>query len=253
PCVVGGGLAAAPAGACDGLLVYAGAGFRLPLEEAAAEFSAREGVPVETTFAGSGCLLAQAELAGHGDVFIPGERHYLVQAEERDLAGDAVCLAWLRPVLAVPAGNPLGVTGPADLARPGLRVGLGDPRSVAVGLASESWLAATLTEEERAAVQSNVVTRALNVNELGTQLSLGALDVAVVWDVTVPLFSGLEAVVNESSLAHRTMITGAALRQSEWPDEARRFLAFLSGPDGQSIFREYGYEPTIGCGESVAP
>lgn len=225
------------------LTVFAGAGFRLPIEAAVQAFEARVPVEVEVTFAGSGCLLAQAELAGRGDVFIPGERHYLDQARRRGVAGDAVPIAYLRPVIAVPRGNPAGITALSDLARPGLRVGLGDPESVAVGVATERWMTATLDAPTRDAIDANVRTRAINVNELGSQLTLGALDAAVVWDVTVPLFDALDAVAPASSREHRTTITGGVLGFSRHPVEAGGFLAFLAGPEGAAIFAAHGYEP----------
>lgn len=225
------------------ILVYAGAGFRLPVEEAARIFTEREGVEVETTFAGSGCLLAQAELAGRGDVFIPGEYHYLEQAQNRGLAQAAYRIAYLRPVIAVPKGNPYGIMEPKDLTRPGLRIGLGDQVSVAVGLAAERWLAAVLDPPALAAVHDNVRTRAINVNELGSQLSLAALDAAVVWDATVPLFDRLEAVVSQSSADFRTVITGSVLTMSRRPAESHRFLAYLVSEEGASVFRRFGYEP----------
>lgn len=236
---------AAPAGRGGGspLLVFAGAGFRLPIERAARAFTEREGVVVELTFAGSGCLLAQAEIASRGDVIIPGEIHYLRKAQERGLVGEVVSLAYLRPVIAVPSTNPAAIRDLADLGRPGVRVGLGDPESVAVGLAAERWLAGVLTEAERASVLANVRTRALNVNELGGQLSLGALDAAIVWGATVALFADLSAVVPESSAAYRTVITGAVLGSSRQPGRAAAFLAFLAGPEGARIFREFGFDP----------
>jgi molybdate transport system substrate-binding protein len=231
--------------ACDGLLVYAGAGFRPPIEEAAQAFAAREGFPVETTFAGSGCLLAQAELAGRGDVFIPGELHYLDQACQRKLASSTISLAYLTPTIVVARGNPLRVHRLEDLARTDLRVGLGDPKSVAVGIASEKWLAAELEPSTVSAVTRHVRTRALNVNELGAQLTLGAIDAAIVWDATLPIFPALERVPLESSREHRTVICAGALEMSLWPDETQRFLAFLTGPEGRAIFREHGYEPFV--------
>jgi molybdate transport system substrate-binding protein len=225
------------------LLVYAGAGFRPPVEDAAAAFERSRGAHVELTFAGSGCLLAQAELAGRGDVFIPGEMHYLEKAQERGIAGEAVRIAYLAPVIAVRKGNPKEIHGLADFTRPGVRVGLGDPQSVAVGLAAERWLRATLGEGGLAAVSANVTTRALNVNELGSQLSLSAIDAAIVWDATVPLFSDLEAVVPENAREFRTLIAGSVLSMSKQPQLAAEFLAFLISEEGRGIFRARSYEP----------
>lgn len=242
------------AGAEKPLLIYAGAGFRLPIEDAAQAFTERTGIEIETTFAGSGCLLAQAELAGRGDLFIPGETHYLEQARARELAGEMVPLAYLRPVIAVAKGNPHRIEGLADLARPGLEVGLGDAQSVAVGLAAERWMGAMLDPETITRIHGNVRTRAINVNELGSQLSLGALQAVIVWDATIPLFSQIEAVPCTSPLEARTMISGSVLSFSRCREDATAFLRFLAGEEGASLFRKHGYEPAgIAAAAAGAP
>ncbi|MBK8229738.1 MAG: substrate-binding domain-containing protein [Candidatus Eisenbacteria bacterium] len=223
-------------------IIFAGAGFRLPLEEAARVFGDRNGLEIEASFAGSGCLLAQAELLGRGDVFVPGEEIYVDQARSRGLVGATARLAFLEPVIAVPKGNPQGIVRLSDLARPGLRLGLGDPSSVAVGLAAERWIDDGLSSPMAAGVRANVRTRALNVNELGSQLALDALDAAVVWNATLPLFAALEAAPVEGGWDHRTVIVGATLNFARHPGEARAFLDFLSGPEGRAIFERHGYQ-----------
>ncbi|MBI5709145.1 MAG: substrate-binding domain-containing protein [Candidatus Eisenbacteria bacterium] len=201
----------------------------------------RRGRVPELTFAGSGCLLAQAELSGRGDLFIPGELLYIEQARARGLAGPPVPIAVLRPVIAVARGNPLRIRGLADLARRGVRVGLGDPQSVAVGIVAERLLAA---RRDRAAILANVRTRALNVNEIGSQIALGALDAGVVWDASVPLFAGkLEAVSPAEMAGERSVVAGAVLATARSRGAAEAFLAFLASEDGAAIFRSYGYLP----------
>ncbi|MEZ4654305.1 MAG: substrate-binding domain-containing protein [Candidatus Eisenbacteria bacterium] len=232
-----------PIPADDNLFVYCCAGFRPPIEAAAQAFSAETGVKIDLTYAGSGCLIAQAELAGRGDLFLPGEEHYITKAQERGIVGTISQVAYLRPVIAVRKGNPLDIHVLADLARPGLRVGLGDPKSVAVGVASESWFRASLTDVQISKILKNTTTRAINVNELGNQLALGGIDAAIVWDVTVPLFDGLEAIVTPDSRAHRTVITGGVLQMSKRPELAARFLSFLTESEGREILRSFGYEP----------
>lgn len=227
----------------EALFVYCGAGFRLPVEAIAEEYEATHGTKIDLTFAGSGCLIAQAELGERGDLFIPGEAHYMDRASERGLISRAEPVAYLHPVIAVRSGNPRALDDLEDLAAPGLRLGLGDPTSVAVGIAAERWLAGELAPEMVAAIQGNVITRAINVNELGNQLALGGLDAAIVWDVTLPLFPDLEAIAWESGIRYRTLITAGSLAMSRHPEETARFLAFLTGPRGDAIFAAHGYEP----------
>ncbi len=227
----------------ESVFVYCCAGFRPPIEAAAEKFTATYGTPIELTFAGSGCLIAQAELAGQGDLFIPGEEHYIQKAKERGIVKEIVPIAYLRPVIAVKKGNPKGVSSLADLGQPGLRVGLGDPKSVAVGLAAERWFRARLDERTVGRIEANTTTRAINVNELGNQLALGGIDAAIVWDVTIPLFPQLEGIDAAGSIDHRTTITGGVLEMSRSPELADRFLRYLTGPEGRQVLEDFGYEP----------
>lgn len=233
------------------ILVYAGAGFRLPIEAAARAFTERTGISIETTFAGSGCLLAQAELAGRGDVFIPGETHYIEQARERKLTGESVPLAYLSPVIAVAKDNPHGIRDLRDLARPKLEVGLGDAKSVAVGIAAERWMGLTLDPATIDLIHDNVRARAINVNELGSQLALGALQAAIVWDATIPLFKDIEVVPYDGPPEARTIISGSVLSFSDAKGDAAAFLQFLAGDEGALLFRKHGYEPVAESTASV--
>ena len=232
------------------LFIYCCAGFRPPLEAIAAAFEQRHDVSIEMTFAGSGCLVAQAELAGRGDIFLPGEAHYIANAQNRGIVDETTEVAYLRPVIAVRKGNPRQIESLADLAKPGLRIGLGDPKSVAVGVATEGWFAAELDSSTTILVNENVITRAINVNELGNQLALGGIDAAIVWDVTVPLYKELEAIAPESGRNHRTVITGGVLKMSRNRELSATFLAFLAGPEGHEILRSFGYEPYLSASES---
>ncbi|MFN8547650.1 MAG: substrate-binding domain-containing protein [Candidatus Eisenbacteria bacterium] len=226
-------------------VLFAGAGFRLPIEEIAKLFESRTGLKVEASYAGSGCLIAQAELLGRGDVFIPGEESFMDQARGRGLVDQSTPLARIEPVVAVRKGNPLHIASLADLAQAGLRLGLGDPKSVAVGITAERWLADALPPDQVAAVKANVRTRALNVNELGSQLTLDALDAAIVWDATVPLFPELAALRLEGGAEHRAQITGAVLQFTRHPEEATQFMALLTSDEGRGIFLRFGYQPCV--------
>ncbi|MEZ4651750.1 MAG: substrate-binding domain-containing protein, partial [Candidatus Eisenbacteria bacterium] len=119
--LLGAQLSGSVAQGADTLFIYCCAGFRPPIEAVARAFESETGIRSDLTFAGSGCLVAQAELAGRGDLFLPGEVHYMDKARERDIVDRVSDVAYLKPVIAVAAGNPRGVHGLEDLAMDGLR------------------------------------------------------------------------------------------------------------------------------------
>jgi molybdate transport system substrate-binding protein len=80
-------------------------------------------------------MLNQMRLEGVGDLYIPTSDDYMERAEAEKLVDSATrrTICWLLPVICVPKGNPGNVRSLADLARPGMRVTIGDPKSVTVG------------------------------------------------------------------------------------------------------------------------
>ena len=228
-------------GGDDALFVYVGAGFRLPVEEVASRFREETGVSVELSFAGSGCLLAQAALSRRGDLYMPGEEFFMAQAREQGLITREADIAYMRPVILVPRGNPKNIEGVADLGRPGLRVGLGHPLATACGISAEEVLRGLPSQ---ARVRANVIMNALNVNELGTAVALKALDAAIAWDATADLFRlDTEALAIPPKIGKPTTIPLGILSFTRRPEEARRFLEFMGDEQGGvAVFKEHGYE-----------
>jgi molybdate transport system substrate-binding protein len=147
------------------LLVHAGAGIRPALDEAAAAFQKKTGVKVEYNYKGSACLLPDVLMSGKGDVYIPGEEYYVKQAVERKLVKpDYKVVATMTTVIITQPGNPKHIRTLADLAQPGLRLGLGDPDVVACGRAAKQALINAGVWEK---VQKNLVMSGQNVSELG--------------------------------------------------------------------------------------
>lgn len=161
------------------LFIYAGAAFRPPLEEMGRTFERKYGVPVRFNFTGSNCLLAQIILSQQGDLFLPGEEFYVRQAQKRGYVLKSETIGYFVPVILVRKGNPKGIRSLKDLAKPGIKVGLGDPKACAIGEISEAILRKNgLTQ----AVHKNVAFRAMTAPELANALRLGAIDACINWD-----------------------------------------------------------------------
>src|SRR4030042_5786959 len=81
-------------------------------------------------------MLSQMELSKSGDLYIPGSPDYMVKAEKKDVIDPPSVqkIAYLVPVIAVQHGNPKNIQSLADLAKPGIEVGIGNPAAVCVGL-----------------------------------------------------------------------------------------------------------------------
>lgn len=222
------------------LFIYAGAAFRPPLEAMERAFERRYGIPVQFNFTGSNCLLAQIILTKQGDLFLPGEEFYVRQAKKRGYILKSEIIGYFVPVIIVRKGNPKGIRSLRDLAKPGVKVGLGDPKACAVGEISEAILRKNnLTDK----VYPNVVLRAMTAPELANALRLGGIDACINWDAIANYPWVRPAVEVIPIPPEQNVITAnplAILKTTKNREAAEKFLWFAL-TEGQDILRKHGF------------
>jgi molybdate transport system substrate-binding protein len=224
------------------LLVFAGAAIKAPLDEYAESWGRRHGVDVQVTYGGSGAVLSQMILAEAGDVYISGSEDFMAKAEDRAAVDPTSrrTIATLVPVIAVPRGNPKGIESLEDLARPGLRVGIGDPETVCVGaVAMLLFREAGLTER----IEPNIVVHAKSCEDTAAVLALGQVDAVVGWDVfddwrpqdiaVLPLPPALRARTDH--------VVGAVAVFTTHRELADSFLDELTSNEGRALVARHGY------------
>ena len=245
-------------GAAPSILVHCAKGLRPALEELAQEFERRTGTRVELAYGGSGTLLAQLQVLALGELYIAGDESYVSgtgaerpSARELELVDQVFSLARMKPVIAVPRGNPEGVSALADLVRADLDVGLALPEAAAVGRVARDALEESGLWEAlhaRAAVEEPTVT------ELANALALGTIDAAILWDATVAQWDGLQAIHVPELDARVRDVTLGVLRASERPRDALRFARFLASSDlGAPTWERHGYESVAGDPWKLVP
>ena len=222
------------------MLLYCGAGIRPPIEELANSFGRQHGVTVEVDYAGSEMLLSRIQVSREGDLFVPGDEHYVDRAKAQGLIASSQTACYFVPVILVQKGNPKNIRGPADLARPGLRLGLGDPEACAIGRATEAILAKNKTL--RAQVERNAEYRALTVSELANNVKLRSLDAAIVWDATAAYVAdSADAIPIPPGENVVSTVAVSILTCSERPELAEKFVRFVASPEGREVFRRHHY------------
>jgi molybdate transport system substrate-binding protein len=225
----------------ESLLVYCGAGMKKPMDELGSQFEQEYGVKVICNYAGSGHLLNQMELAEEGDIYQPGAMHYFDIARESGFIDYEKSVAYHVPVVAVPKGNPANITGLDDLANPGVRVALGDPRACAIGKLGDRILE---KNDIRDAVEANTIVRGATVNALILYASRGDVDAAITWKETVLVAPDeTEAIgVPESENIIQTIPIGT-LTFSENKESAEEFVDFVTSDYGKAVYEKYGFTP----------
>ena len=178
---------AAPSPASVGLTVFAAASLGRALEQAAASFEAsRPGIVVTISTGSSTALRTQIEQGAPADVLLSADTANPKALVDEGLAsGPPVDFARNLLTVVVPAGNPAGIRGPADLARPGVRVvaaGDGVPitkyaRQVVAALATQPGYPSDFA----ARYAANVVSLEDDVAAVVAKIALGEGDAAIVY------------------------------------------------------------------------
>ncbi len=230
-----------PAARARELHLLAGAGLRQPTDRLIKAFNKASKHKVYVDYGGSGQLMTRYLASRKGDLFMPGSLFYIDKLEERGLVSSVRLIVLHTPVLAVNRAKAGLVSGLADLARPGLRVGLGDPRAMALGrLAADILQRAGLAHK----VAGNVVVRTATVKQLAFYVGQGFVDAAIIARSDAFLLRGQVKMLPISRRYFTPEFIGVALlKTSAAPEAARRLQEFLSSARARKVFQDFGFLP----------
>jgi molybdenum ABC transporter molybdate-binding protein len=126
------------------LILFSGGVNRVAIEKLLQEFSDREGASITTVFNGCGILCASMKTMGNSsnpkfpDVYYACDLCFVPPVAK--YFPEAVLITQTEIVIAVPKGNPHHVNTLADLAQPGLRVGLSNAQQSTLGYMTHAIL-----------------------------------------------------------------------------------------------------------------
>lgn len=192
------------------------------------------GLDVSVSFGPSSGLVEQALAGAPADVLATANTATMENAVAADAVEEPVIFARNALTLAVPAGNPGGVTSLSDLARGELRVALCEPQ-VPCGAAADELLGI-------AEIDAAPDTLDNDVKDVAGKVALGEVDAALVYrtdaaadaerieTVDVP---EAEQVVNDYPVA--------VLRDASNTTAAEAFITALTGEPGREALAEAGF------------
>jgi molybdate transport system substrate-binding protein len=220
------------------LRLYAGAGLKQPLDLVVDNFQKKTGHRIIVDYDGSGRLLTKLELTGQGDLFIPGEGFYIDKLHPGAVHSRRT-IVLRAPVIAVSKKHPGNITSLADLARPGVRVGLGDPQAMALGKTADMIL-------ERSGLKANVlkntVVFAATVKQLALYASEGTVDAAIVGRPDALQFSDtVRSIPIPREFYEPDMISVAVLTSTVDLQAACALRDFLVEPSSREVFMRFGF------------
>ena len=222
------------------LLLYCGAGIRPPVEQMIEAFRREHGVKIVTDYAGSEVLISKIKLARRGDLYMPGDKHYVEQAAREGMILSQQSVCYFVPTILVRKGNPKNIHGLRDLLVDGLKLGLGDAKACAIGRKTKQIFAKNNIAWEN--IEKNVAFQSLTVNELGMQIQAGSLDAVIVWDAIARYYieHGTEVPIPVEENVISTVNIGI-LTFTKDRSLAGQFVEFAASQRGQSIFKQHNY------------
>ena len=218
------------------LTVFAAASLAAPFTELADDFeAAHPGTVVRVNFAGSADLAAQILAGAPADVFASADEANMAKVVDGSLAaGDPQNIAANMLTIAVPPGNPAGITGFADLAAAGPQVVVCAVQ-VPCGAAAEKI-------EQAAGLSLSPVSEESSVTGVMGKVMSGEADAGLVYVTDVRAagdkvqevaFPEARQAVNRYPLVRLSGAVDAEL--------ADAFVRFVRGAEGQMVLQEAGF------------
>jgi molybdate transport system substrate-binding protein len=216
------------------------------LEEIVAAYAAAGGGAVRLNLAGSNVLARQILNGAPADVFISADEPQMDVLQRAGALAEGSRINIVANQLAI-VSAPERVAfvrdrfgaAPAEIRR----IAIGDPTAVPAGVYARQYLESSGLWQ---AYERRLVPTA-NVRAALAAVENGSADVAIVYvtDARIAKHAAVAFTV-PSAKGPRIVYPAAVLSAASSPQEARRLLTFLAGPQAAAIFGRHGFLPFAG-------
>jgi len=221
------------------LTISAAADLTLACQELGALFEKATGIKLVFNFGSTGQLTQQIEQGAPVDLFAAANVTFVEALEKQGLILPATKALYARGriTLWTRADNPLHLERLEDLTRPEVkRVAMANPEHAPYGSAAREALQSAGVWD---AVQPKLVLGE-NVRQTLIYAETGNVDVAIVALSLSRQGEGRWVLVPQE--LHKPIDQAlAVIKGTRYEQEARRFAAFINGPEGRPIMRKYGF------------
>jgi molybdate transport system substrate-binding protein len=197
--------------------------------------TAHPGVTVQFNFAGTPTLVTQIEQGASADVFASADTTNMIKLGTDGLTtGPADVFVRNQLEIVVAPGNPKGISGLSDLARPGL-IYISEAATVPAGKYSLQALA-------KAGVKVTPRSLETDVKSVVSKVELGEADAGIVYTTDVKA-AGSQVQGVPIPDAYNVIATYpiVAVKGTKTPDVANAFIAFVLSARGQSTLQSFGF------------
>jgi molybdate transport system substrate-binding protein len=223
------------AGVTGTVAVFAAASLTESFTQIGKDFeAANPGVKVMFNFAGSSALATQINQGAPADVFASASPTNMKTVTDAG-NGDATTFVKNQLVIAVPKGNPKGITGLPDLTRPGVKVAL-CAEQVPCGAAAKKALST-------AGVNLTPVTLEQDVKAALSKVKLGEVDAALVYRTDAKAAAsdadGIEFPESSGAVNEYPIVV---LKNAPNKAGAQAFVAYVLSDKGTAVLTQAGFQ-----------
>lgn len=235
-------LQALAASAGNNLLIYCGITMVRPMTDVARQFEKQEKISIAIAQGGSEDLYQSAKKSQKGDLYLPGEPAFRIKHQPEGLLGEYTVLGINQMALMVRKGNPKKVKPDLkELLRKDLAVVLGSSESGSVGVEAQRILKQAGLYDK---VAARVVQMLPDSRSIMAAMRRGDADLTMSWRATgyFPDNAPSVDVLDLSpTVAPPQELQLTLLNFSKNQAMSRKFMEYAAGPQGQAIFRRYGF------------
>lgn len=219
---------------------YLGAAMTKPGQEIVERFN--QDAPPFTVIlitGGSGQLLSKIASAGKGDLYTPAALAYVAKAESLGLLKSYRPFIVQTPVFALSASGKQKIHNWSDLTGPGIRIGLGNPKTMALGR-SYMQIQKKMGPDLTAKFTQNKVVEGVNVSQIINYLKTDIIDAGIAFDSTARA-NNLAFIEIPSAYNHQEIASLIRLKSEASEENSTLFINFIL--DHPDIFAKHGFRP----------
>jgi ABC-type molybdate transport system substrate-binding protein len=206
------------------------------MEKTLHEFEVREGIRITTVYNGCGILTAQMRAGERPDAYFSCDTAFMKTVA--DLYLDPINVVDNELMLIFAKGNPLNIRTPADLLRPGVRVGLPHHEKSAMGNIAWKLLTGLEIYDKLGA---NLKVESPTGDFLVNQLRTGSLDVIIACRSNlISAREHLDGVAIDHPLARMTQ-PYAVGKESRYPQLMSRLREAILSAQSRQRFESAGF------------
>ena len=231
------GVAGDPWAVSPHVVLYSGGVNKVAIEKTIAEFKAREGCEVTTTYNGCGSLVSTMKSGKYPDAYFACDVSFVREVQSE--FGAPTTISETNMVILVKPGNPKKIVSLADLGRDGIRFGMADEELSALGALTKKLL-----EEEGAFSQALKQRRTTTptADMLVMQLTQSdGLDAVIVYEANCNFVGDQGEIVHIDHAQAKAVQPFVIYRASKYPQITQRLLEAIASQASRSRFENSGF------------